>query len=72
MFFSEQEEKIIVDSHNKKTFRLANGTEKIISSDYTKAKEVMISLATTLTLQYQLLEKLIPNNKEMHLVRELN
>lgn len=68
----EQEEKIIVDSHNKKTFRLANGTEKIISSDYTKAKEVMISLATTLTLQYQLLEKLIPNNKEMHLVRELN
>lgn len=67
-----QAKNIRVDEHNKKTFILPNGQEKIICSDFTKAKEVMVSLATNLALQYQLLEKIIPNSKEMHLVRELN
>ena len=31
----------------------------------------MVKLALDLSLQYQLLEKIMPPNKEMHLVREL-
>lgn len=65
-------DKIIVDEHNKKTFLMPDGSEKIISADYTKEKEVMVRLALDLTLQYQLLEKIYPQEKEMHLVRELN
>ena len=63
---------IKVDEHNKKTFILPNGEEKIVCADYTKEKEVMVKLALDLSLQYQLLEKIMPPNKEMHLVRELN
>lgn len=63
---------IKVDEHNKKTFILPNGEEKIVCADYTKEKEVMVKLALDLSLQYQLLEKIMPTNKEMHLVRELN
>ena len=63
---------IKVDEHNKKTFTLPNGEEKIVCADYTKEKEVMVKLALDLSLQYQLLEKIMPPNKEMHLVRELN
>ena len=36
-----------------------------------KNKEIMVKLALDLSLQYQLLEKIINSNKEMHLVREL-
>ena len=67
-----QKDNILVDQHNKKTFILPDGTEKIISSDYTREKEIMTRLALDLTLQYQLLEKIYPQEKEMHLVRELN
>lgn len=63
---------IKTNESNKKTFTLPNGEEKIICSDYTQEKEVMVKLALDLSLQYQLLEKLIPTNNEMHLVRELN
>lgn len=69
---SDQRYKVIVDEHNKKTYPLMDGTEKIISIDYTREKEVMVRLALDLTLQYQLLEKIYPQEKEMHLVRELN
>ena len=62
---------IKVDEHNKKTFTLPNGEEKIVCSDYTRDKEVMVKLALDLSLQYQLLEKIVPTNREMHLVREL-
>ena len=55
-----------------KTFILPDGSEKIVCSDYTKAKEVLVTLALDLAIQYQLLENLYPNQKEMHLVRELN
>lgn len=65
-------DKIIVDEHNKKTFIMPDGTENIISADYTKEKEVLVKLALDLALQYQLLEKIFPQEKEMHLVRELN
>lgn len=51
---------------------MRKGTEKIISIDYTREKEVMVKLALDLALQYQLLEKIYPQEKEMHLVRELN
>lgn len=68
----DQRYKIKVDEHNKKTYPMPDGTEKIISIDYTKEKEVMVRLALDLTLQYQLLEKIYPQEKEMHLVRELN
>lgn len=60
------------DNHNMKTYTLANGEEKIVCNDYTKAKEVMVTLALDLAIQYQLLEKIFKNEKEMHLVRELN
>ena len=63
---------IKVDEHNKKTFVMPDGTEKIVCCDYTKAKEVLVTLALDLAIQYQLLENLYPNQKEMHLVRELN
>lgn len=69
---SSQLDKITVDEHNKKTFILPDGTEKIISSNFTREKEVMVRLAIDLTLQYQLLERIYPQEKEMHLVRELN
>lgn len=67
-----QMQNIKVDEHNKKTFIMPDGTEKIVCSDYTKAKEVLVTLALDLAIQYQLLENLYPNQKEMHLVRELN
>lgn len=60
------------DNHNMKTYTLANGEEKIVCNDYTRAKEVMVTLALDLAIQYQLLEKIFKNEKEMHLVRELN
>ena len=63
---------IKIDNHNMKTYTLANGEEKIVCNDYTKAKEVMVTLALDLAIQYQLLEKIFKNEKEMHLVRELN
>lgn len=73
----DQRYKIRVDEHNKKTYPMPDGTmrkgtEKIISIDYTREKEVMVKLALDLALQYQLLEKIYPQEKEMHLVRELN
>lgn len=63
---------IDVDNHNMKTFTLENGYKKQVCSDYTRAKEVMVTLALDLSIQYQLLEKIFNNEKEMHLVRELN
>lgn len=63
---------IKIDNHNLKTYTLANGEEKIVCNDYTRAKEVMVTLALDLAIQYQLLEKIFKNEKEMHLVRELN
>lgn len=68
----EQIKNINVDEHNKKTFMLPNGEEKIVCNIYTKEKEVLVRLALDLALQYKLLEELMPNEKEMHLVRELN
>ncbi len=68
----EQTKNIKIDELNKKTFILPDGSEKIVCSDYTKEKEVLVTKALDLALQYQLLEKLIPTKKEMHLVRELN
>ena len=67
-----QMDKIKTDEHNKKSFLMPDGTEKIISSDYTKNKEILVKMALDLAIEYQLLEKLKPNEKEMHLVRELN
>lgn len=63
---------IKIDEHNKKTFIMPDGSEKIICSDYAKSKEALVTLALDLALQYQLLEQLVTNEKEMHLVRELN
>ena len=63
---------IKIDSHNMKTFILPDGSEKIVCSDYTKAKEVLVTLALDLAIQYQLLEKIFTNEKGMHLVLELN
>lgn len=63
---------IKVDEMGKKSFILPDGTEQIICTDYTKEKELFVKLGTKLSLQYQLLEKLFPQNKELHLVRELN
>lgn len=68
----DQLKNIKIDEHNKKTFVLPNGEEKIICNNYTKEKEVLVRLALDLALQYKLLEELIPSKKEMHLVRELN
>lgn len=68
----DQVKNIKTDEHNKKTFVLPNGEEKIVCSNYTKEKEVLVRLALDLALQYKLLEELIPTEKEMHLVRELN
>ena len=67
-----QRKNIKIDEYNKKTFILPNGEEKVICADYTKDKEVLVKLALDLSLQYQLLEKIMPTDKEMHLVRELN
>lgn len=68
----DQRKNIKIDEYNKKTFILPNGEEKVICADYTKDKEVLVKLALDLSLQYQLLEKIMPTDKEMHLVRELN
>lgn len=62
-----QVKNIQVDEHNKKTYQ-----GKIVCSEYTKNKEVLVTLALDLALQYQLLETLRPTVKELHLVRELN
>lgn len=67
-----QRKNIHVDGFNRKTFTLQNGEEKTICEDYTGAKEVMVKLALDLSLQYQLLEKLRPTDRELHLIRELN
>ena len=67
-----QEKNINIDEHNKKTFTLPNGEEKVLCADYTRDKEVMVKLALDLSLQYQLLEKIFTPQKEIHLVRELN
>lgn len=68
-----QKKNIIVDSeHNKKTFILPNGDEKIICADFVEERKVLLKLAIDLSLQYQLLENIFPTEKEMHLVRELN
>ena len=67
-----QRKNIKIDEYNKKTFILHNGEEKVICADYTKDKEVLVKLALDLSLQYQLLEKIMTTDKEMHLVRELN
>ncbi len=65
--------KIITDSTTgKKTFPLPNGNEQIISEDFTKEKEEIIVKALELSFQFQLLEKIKLQNKEKHLVRELN
>lgn len=66
-----QAKNIKVYPSGKKTFILPNGEEKIVCSDFAREKEVLIKLATKLALQYQLLEKIYPSSKEMHLVREL-
>ncbi len=68
----DQISNIKIDEHNVKTFTMPDGTKKIVCSDYTKAKEVLVTLALDLSIQYQLLEKIFNNEKEMHLVRELN
>ena len=68
----EQVKNIKINENNMKTFILPNGEEKIVCSDYTKAKEVLVTLALDLAIQYQLLEKIFKNEKGMHLVRELN
>lgn len=68
----DQVSNIKIDEHNVKTFTMPDGTKKIVCSDYTKAKEVLVTLALDLAIQYQLLEKIFNNEKEMHLVRELN
>lgn len=67
-----QMDKIKTDEYNKKTFLMPDGTEKIISSDYTKSKEIIVKKALDLAIEYQLLERLMPTEKEMHLVRKLN
>lgn len=68
----DQEKNVKIDEYNKRTYTLPNGEEKIVCNNYTKAKEVLVKLALDLTLQYQLLEKMYPTKREMHLVRELN
>ncbi len=63
---------MISPSHNQKTFRLQNGEIKNISANFTKEKEVIIRLALDLSLQYQLLEKIMKPNEEIHLVKKLS
>ncbi|MBD8924299.1 class A beta-lactamase-related serine hydrolase [bacterium] len=67
-----QEKNIKINEFDKKTFILPDGSEKIISSDYTKRKEYLVTIALDLAIQYKLLELLKEQKKEMHLVRELN
>ena len=58
---------------HKKTYRSPiTGEEKIVCSEYTGNKEIMVTKALDLALQLQLLEKLRPKEKELILVRELN
>lgn len=68
----DQIKNIKINEHNMKTFILPDGKEKIVCNDYTKAKEVLVTLALDLAIQYQLLEKIFKNEKGMCLVRELN
>ena len=68
----DQIKNIKINEHNMKTFILPDGKEKIVCNDYTKAKEVLVTLALDLAIQYQLLEKKFKNEKGMCLVRELN
>lgn len=67
----EQRKYITTSEDGMKTYKLNNGEEKVVCESYTGNKEVMVKLALDLSLQYQLLEKIINSNKEMHLVREL-
>ena len=68
-----QEKNIIVDEYsNRKTFIDQNGETKIVCSDFTKNKEVLVTKALDLALQLQLLERLRPKEKGLSLVRELN
>ena len=58
---------------HKKTFTSPiTGEEKIVCSEYTGNKEIMVTKALDLALQLQFLEKLMPKEKELILVRELN
>lgn len=70
MIHPEMTKNIKVDDKNKKTY-LVDGEEKVVCSDYTKRKETLVELSLDLAIQYQLLEKLCKEEKEMHLVREL-
>lgn len=70
MVHPEMTKNIKVDDKNKKTY-LVDGEEKVVCSDYTKRKEALVELSLDLAIQYQLLEKLCKEEKEMHLVREL-
>ncbi len=63
---------IIHPETGKKTFLLSDGTEQVISEDFTKEKEKVIVKALELSFQFQLLEKIKLPTKEKHLVRELN
>lgn len=62
MVHPEEEKNIIKNTNNKKTY-LINNEEKIVCSDYTKNKEVLVSLALDLAIQYQLLEKIFKQEK---------
>lgn len=56
----------------KKTYRMPDGSQKIICSSFTGDKEIMVKRALDLCLQYQLLEKIFQPKKPLHLVRELS
>lgn len=60
------------DTHKKTYKSPITGEEKIVCSEYTGNKEIMVTKALDLTLQLQFLEKLMPKEKELILVRELN
>jgi len=67
----EQHKNIKIKEFNQKTYSLSNQPDKIICSSFTADKEVLVKKALDLALQYQFLEKLLNQDKKLHLVREL-
>jgi CubicO group peptidase (beta-lactamase class C family) len=62
---------IIKDEFGKMTYKLKNGQEKILSTRFAAEREQILQAALNLSIQYQFLEILKDEKKELHLVREV-
>ena len=56
----------------KQTYTLPNGTEKVVSANFTRAKEKLVHCALDLALEFQFLELYQPGQQEINKERNLS